>query len=57
MGGLAAAASSTFFMVFLGYGDVLILGILLTLLVFWRHRGNIQRIRTGQEPKIGGKKV
>lgn len=57
MGGLAAAASSTFFMVLLGYSDVLILGILLTLLVFWRHRGNIQRIRAGQEPKIGAKKI
>ncbi|BDY16804.1 hypothetical protein Sulfitobl28_27740 [Sulfitobacter pontiacus] len=43
-------------MIFLGYGSALFLGILLTLLVFWRHRENIKRIRAGTEPKIGAKK-
>ena len=56
IGGLASAAASTFFMIFLGYGSALFLGILLTLLVFWRHRENIKRIRAGTEPKIGAKK-
>ncbi len=55
MGALGAAAASTFLMVFLGYGYALFLGILLTLLVFWRHRANIKRIRAGTEPKIGQK--
>ena len=55
MGALAAAASSTFFMVFFGYGEMLLLGIALTLLIFWRHRDNISRIRAGTESRIGQK--
>lgn len=56
MGALAAAATSTIFLVFMGYGTALILGVFLTLLIFWRHRENIRRIRAGEEPKIGAKK-
>lgn len=56
MGALVAAASSTFLLVFLEAGDALILGVALTLLIFWRHRANISRIRAGTEPKIGQKK-
>lgn len=55
VGALVAAASSTFAMVLLGYGEGLGLGIVLTLLVFWRHRSNIARIKAGTEPKIGTK--
>jgi len=53
MGALAAASASTFLMMFLGYGQAMVLGILLTLLIFWRHRANISRLRAGTEPKIG----
>jgi acyl phosphate:glycerol-3-phosphate acyltransferase len=56
MGALAAAATSTIFLVFMAYGTALILGVFLTLLIFWRHRENIRRIRAGEEPKIGAKK-
>ena len=52
---LAAAASSTFLLIFLGYGEMLLLGIALTLLIFWRHRDNIRRIRAGTESRIGQK--
>ena len=52
---LAAAACSTFLLVFLGYGEMLLLGIALTLLIFWRHRDNISRIRAGTESRIGQK--
>ena len=55
MGALTAAAASTFLLVFLGSGQALLLGIALTLVVFWRHRENIRRIRAGTEPKIGQK--
>lgn len=55
MGALVAAASSTFLMAFLGQPHAIGLGIILTLLIFWRHRGNIARIRAGTEPKIGKK--
>ncbi|OAN80478.1 glycerol-3-phosphate acyltransferase [Sulfitobacter sp. EhC04] len=53
MGALAAASASTFLMVILGAGNTLVLGVVLTLLVFWRHRTNIRRIKAGTEPKIG----
>lgn len=55
MGALAAASSSTFLLVIFGFGYALLLGIALTILVFWRHRTNIHRIRAGTEPKIGQK--
>ena len=55
MGGLMAAAVSTFLLVLTGNGMMLLLGVALTLLVFWRHRANITRIRQGTEPKIGQK--
>lgn len=55
MGALLAAAVSTFLMMFLGAADALLLGVVLTLLIFWRHRANISRIRAGTEPKIGQK--
>ncbi len=55
MGALVAAAASTLWAVALGFGDAFVLGIALTLLVFWRHRANIARIRAGSEPKIGQK--
>jgi glycerol-3-phosphate acyltransferase PlsY len=53
MGALVCAAASTFFMMFLGAPEALIMGVILTLLVFWRHRSNIDRIRKGTEPKFG----
>lgn len=53
MGALVAAAASTFLMAALGAGDAILLGAILTLLIFWRHRANISRIRARTEPKIG----
>ncbi len=55
MGALVAAASSTFLILFAGRGDALVWGALLTLLIYWRHRANISRIKAGTEPKIGQK--
>lgn len=52
---LVAAASSTFWMVFFGQSQMLFAGMIMTLLVFWRHRENIRRLRNGTEPKIGKK--
>ncbi len=56
MGALAAASGSTFLMVLFNYGYMLLLGIILTLLLYFRHRANIQRIKAGTEPKIGQKR-
>lgn len=55
MAAITAAALSTIWIMVLGYGDMFSLGVVLTLLVFWRHAGNIRRIRAGTEPKIGQK--
>jgi len=52
---IMTAASSTIWMVYLGYGQVFLLGVALTLLVFLRHAANIKRLRAGTEPKIGQK--
>ena len=52
---IVAAASSTFWVVFFGPGEIFLLSALLTLLVFWRHRENIARLKAGTEPKIGQK--
>ena len=55
MGALWAASFSTIWLFLLGSGQALVLGVILTLLVFWRHGSNIARIRAGKEPKIGSK--
>lgn len=55
VGGLVAAAASSILAIVLGYGSSYLLCLLLTLIVFWRHRANIARIRAGTEPKIGQK--
>ena len=52
---IVAAASSTFWVAFFGPGAIILLSAVLTLLVFWRHRENIARLRAGTEPKIGKK--
>lgn len=52
---LLAAASSTIWMVALNLSSAFVLGIILTILIYWRHRENIQRMRAGTEPKIGKK--
>ena len=57
MGAIAAASTSTVFLLVLGYGSAFFLGVLLTLLIFWRHRENIKRIRAGTEPKIRAQKA
>ncbi len=55
IGALSAAALSSVWAVFLGFSGTVILGMVLTLLVYWRHRANISRIRAGSEPRIGQK--
>lgn len=53
IGALAAAALSTTWVVVLTDGSAFVLGIALTLLVYWRHNANVARIKAGTEPKIG----
>ncbi|UWR07449.1 glycerol-3-phosphate 1-O-acyltransferase PlsY [Ruegeria sp. B32] len=53
LGALAAAALSTTWVMILTDGSTFLLGVVLTLLVYWRHRENLARIKAGTEPKIG----
>ncbi|WP_209506631.1 MULTISPECIES: glycerol-3-phosphate 1-O-acyltransferase PlsY [unclassified Ruegeria] len=53
VGALAAAALSTTWVLLLTNGTTFILGIILTLLVYWRHSSNVARIKAGTEPRIG----
>ena len=55
MGALMAAALSTLWVFALGHPRMFVLGVILTILVFVRHRENIARIKDGAEPKIGQK--
>lgn len=52
---VAAASASTVWMALLGAQPLLLLGIALTVLVFFTHRANIDRLRAGTEPKFGKK--
>ena len=53
---LVAAALSSFWLFVFNQGQMLLLVILLTVLVYIRHWANLQRIKAGTEPKIGAKK-
>ena len=53
---ITAAAFSTLWIVALGQGQIFLLGVVTTLLILWRHRDNIARLRAGTEPRIGGKR-
>ncbi len=53
---LVSAALAAIWAGFLGHGDMVILIVTLATLVFWRHLPNIERIKAGTEPKIGGRK-
>lgn len=52
---LLAAGMAPGYMIFLGYDQVSGLALVLAILVYWRHRANIGRLRAGTEPKIGQK--
>ena len=52
---LATAALAAFWAAVLGHGDMVFLTVLLATLVFTRHRANIERLKAGTEPRIGGR--
>ena len=49
---LMAAASAMIWMIVLGQGRLMVLGAVLTALVYLRHSANIARLRAGTEPKL-----
>ena len=54
---LAAAALSTFWLIVFDQGQMILLVMVLTLLVYARHWANLERIKNGTEPKIGQNRV
>ena len=53
---LVAAALATVWLVVFRDGQMLLLTVTLTLLIYWKHWPNLERIKSGTEPKIGAKK-
>lgn len=54
---LMSAALTPVWLIFLHWGDLFFLVIVLTILIYIRHWGNIARLRAGTETKIGDKKA
>ncbi|MEY8118780.1 glycerol-3-phosphate 1-O-acyltransferase PlsY [Falsihalocynthiibacter sp. BN13B15] len=52
---LMAAGFAPVWMVVLSRDTTFILGVVLAILIYWRHRANVARLRVGSEPKIGQK--
>ena len=55
MASLICAAASPVMVFLFGGGPIFAFTIALMLLIFWRHRSNIARLRAGTEPQIGQK--
>lgn len=55
--GMAAAVSAPVSAAFFSAFDIVLLLLALALLVLWKHRENIDRLLSGTEPRIGGKKA
>ena len=51
---LVAAASAPVWLALSGHGQAVVLGAVLALMVWERHRDNIRRLASGTEPRIGG---
>ena len=54
---LVAASWSTLWCLLIGQGQVFALTLILALIIIWRHRENLARLKAGTEPRIGGKKA
>lgn len=52
---LTAASTSSLWLFWFDEGRILLLVVLLTILVYIRHAGNLKRIKAGTEPRIGQK--
>ena len=53
--GMAAAASAPIVATLIGRLDLTVLFLALALIVIWKHRANITRLRLGTEPKAGAR--
>jgi acyl phosphate:glycerol-3-phosphate acyltransferase len=55
VGGILAAISTPVMAAVLGRIELVVLFVALALMVLWRHRKNIDRLRRREEPKVGRK--
>jgi acyl phosphate:glycerol-3-phosphate acyltransferase len=53
LGGMAAAVSAPIAALAMGKFQLVILFVALALMVLWKHRANVGRLRRGDEPKVG----
>jgi len=53
--GLLAAISAPLVAYWYGHFEIIALLVACSLLVFWNHRENIERLLAGQEPRVGSK--
>ncbi len=56
LSGMAAAVSAPVSAAWFGRIDLVLLLLAMALIVMWKHRDNIDRLLSGTEPRIGGKK-
>ncbi|MHA6719206.1 glycerol-3-phosphate 1-O-acyltransferase PlsY [Sphingomonas sp. RS6] len=54
--GMAAAISAPVSVAYFGEVDLVLMLLALALIVLWKHRENIDRLMSGSEPRIGGKR-
>jgi acyl phosphate:glycerol-3-phosphate acyltransferase len=57
LAGLVAAASAPLAAYYFGHYEIMALLVACSMLVFWKHRENIERLMSGSEPRIGGSKA
>ena len=56
LAGISAALAAVIAAAVLGYGEFVPVLMVIAGLVLWLHRANLQRLRAGTEPRIGGKR-
>lgn len=56
LGGMSAAIALPVAAAAIGRFDLVVLYLVFTLMVLWKHRQNIGRLLAGTEPRIGGRK-
>ena len=57
VGGMSAAIAAPLAALLLDRGDVVTALLAMALIVLWRHRANIARLRRGEEPRVGTKRA
>lgn len=57
VGGMSAAVSAPVAAAVFGRFDLVLLLVAFALMVLWKHRGNIERLLDGTEPRVGSRKA